>query len=108
MHNQRWQGEEFQRYNKLDVRWWIDRSEMFFCSGDYDESLKAYDQALQLDGGDFRALSGKGVVLNALVRYDQALTFLIPEDQSSGSSRLGRESEGSKRSGQTLGGPSSV
>jgi len=55
---------------------------MFFYSGDYNESLKAYDEALQLDGGDFKAPLGKGQVLNALVRYDEALAVLIPEDQS--------------------------
>jgi len=49
---------------------------MFFCSGDYDESLKAYDEALQLDGGNFKALFGKGVVLNALGRYDEAPAVL--------------------------------
>ena len=67
---------------------------MFFCSGDYDESLKAYDEALQLDGGDFKALSGKGVVLNALGRYDQAPAVLIPVNQSPGCLCHGRESEG--------------
>jgi tetratricopeptide (TPR) repeat protein len=62
--------------NNHDIRWWIDRGDVFFYTGDYNGSLEAYDRALKFDDRNFKALFGKGEVLNALGRYDEALILL--------------------------------
>ncbi|HEX6481164.1 MAG TPA: tetratricopeptide repeat protein, partial [Ktedonobacteraceae bacterium] len=52
---------------------WLEEGLTHHKAGRYEQSLRAYDQAIQLDPGYARAYRGKGDVLYDLKRYEEAL-----------------------------------
>ena len=61
---------------------WLDKGDMFFDRGKYEEAIKYYDKAIELDRKDGRAWTArglafhnKGVYKEALKCYDSALKF---------------------------------
>src|SRR5450759_2542293 len=52
---------------------WLHTGDISFDHGDYEEALKAYEQALHLDPNDARAYNGKGNALYNLKLYNEAL-----------------------------------
>jgi len=53
---------------------WIARGNELFQYGKYNESLQAFDKAIELDSNSELAWNSKGNVFDAMGKYDQAIT----------------------------------
>ena len=52
---------------------WNNEGIAFFANGQYNEALKCYDAALEIDPNFIMALNNKGNALRMLKRYDEAI-----------------------------------
>ena len=52
---------------------WNNEGLAFFGNGQYEESLKCYDTALEIDPKFIQALNNKGNVLRILKEYEKAI-----------------------------------
>ena len=52
---------------------WTDKGVALSNQGNYNEAIKAFDEAIKLDPQNAKAWDYKGVALNALGKYDEAV-----------------------------------
>ena len=61
--------------NRQSLAGWKGLANAHDAMGDSAEALRCYEEVLQLDAGEFEALSNAGAILNDLKRFDEALSY---------------------------------
>lgn len=52
---------------------WFDEGQFFYCHSEYDEAIKAYDEAIKLNSSEPKYWSNKGAALSAHFQYEDAI-----------------------------------
>jgi tetratricopeptide (TPR) repeat protein len=69
-HSQKEYRENIDRLDRLAIDSWLDKGIRAYALGDYEEAIKCYDKALEIDPSSARALYLKDLALRRLGRSD--------------------------------------
>jgi len=61
--------------NFVKTNIYFSAAESAFDSGKYEDAIKYYDKVIEADSGNAMAYLGKGLALDALGKYEEALEF---------------------------------
>jgi tetratricopeptide (TPR) repeat protein len=68
------QGARGGGFDSNDVWGWRNKGGALYSLGKYDEAIKCYDKAIEIDPDNPVVWNNKGLALNSLGKYDEAIT----------------------------------
>ena len=63
----------FWKFNQTNIGPWINRGISLLGLQRYEDALKSFDRALEIQPNDYRAWANRGIVFDSLQRYEEAI-----------------------------------